>query len=74
MKNETVPELSWLDDPEVFRVGMLPAHSDHIFYDSEESCQNGEKSLYQSLNGQGMRPSGRRSFMRKILILHLFHQ
>ena len=51
MKNETVPELSWLDDPEVFRVGMLPAHSDHIFYDSEESCQNGEKSLYQSLNG-----------------------
>ena len=29
------PQLSWLDDPEVFRVNMLPAHSDHRFYGTE---------------------------------------
>ena len=38
------PKLCWLDDPEVFRVGQLPAHSDHKFYGTEGS-------LYQSLNG-----------------------
>ena len=33
-------DLKWLDDPEVFRVGKLPAHSDHVFYkDMEEMAE-----------------------------------
>ena len=67
MNRELKPELGWLDDPEVFRVGMLPAHSDHEFFDSETSCREGRKTLYQSLNGEwsffwsknaAMRPEG----------------
>lgn len=44
-------EITWLDDPEVFRVNQMPAHSDHLFYADEEECRRGESSLYQSLNG-----------------------
>ena len=44
-------ELRWLDDPEVFRVGKLPAHSDHVFYQSMEEMEAGNHSLEQSLNG-----------------------
>ena len=30
-------DIRWLDDPKVFRVGQLPAHSDHpIYQDTEE--------------------------------------
>lgn len=32
-------EITWLDDPEVFRVNQLPAHSDHPFYADEEECR-----------------------------------
>lgn len=46
------PQLSWLDDPEVFRVNMLPAHSDHRFYETEADFAERKDSLYQSLNGQ----------------------
>ena len=46
------PELGWLDDPEVFRVNVLPAHSDHRFYGTEEDCRQEEGRLYQSLNGE----------------------
>ena len=28
-KEEKTPDLAWLDDPEVFRVGQIKAHSDH---------------------------------------------
>ena len=45
------PLLSWLEDPEVFRVNRLDAHSDHLFYDSEESMREDERTLFQSLNG-----------------------
>ena len=31
-------ELKWLDDPEVFRVNQLPAHSDHRFYRDQEEA------------------------------------
>ena len=44
--------IKWLDNPEVFRVNQLPAHSDHKFYDSEEACEARNRSLYQSLNGE----------------------
>ena len=45
------PDIKWLDDPQTFRVGQLPAHSDHKCYvDGEEMTGKGS-SLYQSLNG-----------------------
>ncbi len=45
------PNIKWLDDPRVFRVGQLDAHSDHVYYDSEESCKDGSMTLSQSLDG-----------------------
>ena len=50
-KEEKTPDLAWLDDPEVFRVGQIKAHSDHHFFDGEETYQKQEESLYQCLNG-----------------------
>lgn len=44
-------ELKWLDDPGIFRVGALAAHSDHPFYKSEQELEQGKNSLAQSLNG-----------------------
>lgn len=39
------PDIRWLDDPEVFRVGQLPAHSDHSYtVEGKEAvvCLNGQ--------------------------------
>lgn len=44
-------DIKWLDDPEIFRINQLPAHSDHAFYESREACKKKESSLRQSLNG-----------------------
>lgn len=44
-------DIAWLDQPEVFRVNQLPAHSDHQFYRSRQEMERGENSLIQSLNG-----------------------
>ena len=44
-------EIKWLDNPEVFRVNQMPAHSDHPFFEDEESFGAGESRLCQSLNG-----------------------
>lgn len=41
-------EINWMDDPEVFRVNRLPAHSDHRFYKSMEEMEEGE-ALWSSL-------------------------
>lgn len=45
------PELAWLEDPQVFAVNRLPAHSDHCFYESREEAEEGRMRLRQSLNG-----------------------
>ncbi|MBD5488056.1 MAG: beta-galactosidase [Lachnospiraceae bacterium] len=45
------PDIKWLDDPQVFRVGQLPAHSDHKIYGNEGELERKESSLCQSLNG-----------------------
>ena len=45
------PSLKWLEDPEVFRVNRLDAHSDHVFYESEQSMREGDRTLYQPLDG-----------------------
>lgn len=44
-------DIKWLDDPEVFRVNQLPAHSDHKFYASQTEYDNKTNNLIQSLNG-----------------------
>ncbi len=56
-------DLTWLDNPEVFRVNQLEAHSDHPFYQSEDNMAlsasevpfsqsyTKNNSLLQSLNG-----------------------
>ena len=45
------PDIKWLDDPEVFRVMQLPAHSDHRIYTDKEEMRTGRSSLYQVLDG-----------------------
>lgn len=44
-------DIQWLDDPQVFRVGQLPAHSDHPVYADAEEAAEGKSSLVQSLDG-----------------------
>lgn len=44
-------DLLWLENPEVFQVGRMKAHSDHKFYEKEEDWQQGKETLRQSLNG-----------------------
>ena len=45
------PDIRWLDDPQVFRVNRLDAHSDHPFFESEADYAAGADSLRQSLDG-----------------------
>lgn len=45
------PSLSWLTDPEVFRVNQLPARSDHVHYADEQDLKSESEKLYQSLDG-----------------------
>ena len=44
-------DIRWLDDPQVFRVNRLDAHSDHKFYENKEDYEKKEQPLKQSLNG-----------------------
>ena len=43
--------INWLDDPEVFSVGQLPAHSDHKFYENYNEFMSKESSYVQNLDG-----------------------
>lgn len=45
-------DIRWLDDPEVFRINKMKAHSDHAFYESKEAYENDSSSLWQSLDGE----------------------
>lgn len=45
------PQLIWLDDPEVFQVNRIPAHSDHNHFCSRQEMEEEKNSLMQSLNG-----------------------
>ena len=58
------PDIRWLDDPQTFRVGQLPAHSDHKIYANTDEMERRESSLCQSLNGiwqfaYSVNPAGR---------------
>ena len=45
------PDIRWLDDPRVYRVGQVEAHSDHVYYSSDEGVKEGRNALRQSLDG-----------------------
>ena len=45
-------DIKWLDNPEVFRVNQLDAHSDHGYYTDYEDVEKKDNGLTQSLNGQ----------------------
>lgn len=44
-------DIKWLDNPEVFRVGVKEPHSDHRFYQNEEEVCRKQSTLEQSLDG-----------------------
>ena len=43
-------DMKWLDNPEVFRVNQLDAHSDHCYYMDYTDMEKSENPLTQSLN------------------------
>ncbi len=45
-------DIKWLDNPEVFRVNQVPAHSDHEYYTSYADLSEKNNKLTQSLNGK----------------------
>ena len=45
-------DIKWLDNPEVFRVNQLAAHSDHCYFQKYGDIQTEDNGLTQSLNGQ----------------------
>ena len=42
----------WLDDPEIYEVGTIPAHSDHRWFCNKKEVTEKRSSFEQSLNGQ----------------------
>ncbi len=50
-------DIRWLDDPEVYQVNRMPAHSDHMYYEREEGdlsqCLDGEWQFFWSPNAAG---------------------
>lgn len=45
-------DIKWLDNPEVFRMNQIDAHSDHNYFLTYADCEAGNNKLTQSLNGQ----------------------
>ena len=53
LKQNLSPSLDWLEDPEIFRINRIDAHSDHLFYEKREDLKLGyNMPLKQSLNGK----------------------
>ena len=44
-------DIKWLDNPEIFRVNQIEAHSDHTYYSSYAELENSNNEMSQSLNG-----------------------
>ncbi|OOM80807.1 glycoside hydrolase family 2 TIM barrel-domain containing protein [Clostridium sp. BL-8] len=50
--NYTQPSLEWLEDPQIFRVNRIDAHSDHWFYEKIDHLKlDDDMPLKQNLNG-----------------------
>ena len=45
-------DIKWLDNPEVFKVNQMAAHSDHAYYLNYADLETGNNKMTQSLNGQ----------------------
>ena len=45
-------DIKWLDNPEIFRVNQMAAHSDHDYYLNYGDLDEQDNKLTQSLNGQ----------------------
>ncbi len=45
-------DIKWLDNPEVFRINQIAAHSDHDYYLNYADLDEKNNRLTQSLNGQ----------------------
>lgn len=58
-------KLEWLEDPQVFGVNRLPAHSDHRFYETEEERISERMALRQTLNGTWKFSYGENPSLRK---------
>ncbi|WP_419882939.1 glycoside hydrolase family 2 TIM barrel-domain containing protein [Peribacillus sp. B-H-3] len=49
---EITPEISWLSDLNKYAVNRLPAHSDHVYYETlEEAKSAGQMNMRHVLNG-----------------------
>ena len=49
---KTTPSLSWLTDVNVFAVNRVPAHSDHVYYETLEEAESASRmKLRHELNG-----------------------
>ena len=50
--NIQIPKVEWLENPEIFRVNRIDAHSDHLYFETlQEAEKLDEIKLKQSLNG-----------------------
>jgi beta-galactosidase len=48
----TIPKIDWLTDLNVFAVNRLPAHSDHMYYETREQAKSsGPMGMRHDLNG-----------------------
>ena len=48
-----ISRLDWLENPEIFKVNRIDAHSDHLYYEKEEDITLGyDMPLRQYLNGK----------------------
>lgn len=50
-KEKSAFSLKYIRDPEIFKVGTLPAHSDHSFFFTKEEMEGGKNTHVLSLNG-----------------------
>ena len=69
--NSKVPDLAWLENPEVFEVNREKAHSDHRFYESVQAMERGEAEEGKMAPGnflmRNVQASGKVIFIKKIL-------
>lgn len=45
-------DMKWLDQPQVFRVNRMDAHSDHSYYGTYADLERKDNGMTQSLNGE----------------------
>ena len=53
MRNPMKADIKWLDNPEVFRINQIAAHSDHEYYLSYEDAKSENKKLYDLILQMG---------------------